>query len=229
MTMRSKPPSRAKRSDLGLDVARGHFPAWRRARPSLPAESAMRCAGAFEQFRLDLHRRQQRIAQRFDGHVLDDMQQRKARACGLAHSSRARAATRALSRRQVDDCEDALVVDSCRKEITARQAAASAASAANCAGDSVSGRAPGSTPVASQPLRVRRGRAGCCAGSCGAARRPAATSAAYGGGTANRGCGSTVRRATADHTRGGGWKAPGPTSNSFSIGRRGASMTVRRP
>ncbi len=57
----------------------------------------------------------------------------------------------------------------------------------------------------------------------------AATSGAKCGLTANGGCARTVRRTTADHTRGGGWKAPGPTSNSRSTPNPGASMTVRRP
>src|SRR5678815_4739186 len=61
------------------------------------------------------------------------------------------------------------------------------------------------------------------------AEKAADTVRANAGGTANAGSRRTVRRATADQTRGGGLKAPGPTSNRCFASNQGASITVRRP
>src|SRR5581483_9039008 len=98
----------------------------------------------------------------------------------------------------------------------------------NACGERVSGRTPGSNPqlsICSTLTRLRR-----------ALRRvlrrwekASATRGAKCGLTANAGSGRTVSRATADHTRGGGLKAPGPTSNKCSTVTHGASMTVSRP
>ena len=59
--------------------------------------------------------------------------------------------------------------------------------------------------------------------------KAADTVRANAGGTANAGSRRTVRRATADQTRGAGVNAPGPTSNRCLASNQGASMTVSRP
>src|SRR5690348_5179226 len=100
--------------------------------------------------------------------------------------------------------------------------------ALNKAGETVSGRADGSTPQLSicsavaSPRSAFRSVLRRCA-------KASATILENAGLTANAGSALTVSRATADHTFGGGWKAPGPTSNSRSTSTHGASITVRRP
>src|SRR5690348_8532551 len=102
------------------------------------------------------------------------------------------------------------------------------AMALKSAGGTVSGRDPGSAPQRSISSAVARPRS--------ALRKvlrrwekAAATTAANAGLIENAGVGRTERRATADHTCGGGWKAPGPTSNNRVTSTHGDSMTVRRP
>ena len=67
--------------DLGLDVA-GRDVAGRGLDAELRGKLGEALPRARDEFLLDLHRRQQRLAHRLDRDVLDDVQQRQLRATG---------------------------------------------------------------------------------------------------------------------------------------------------
>ena len=221
--------------DLGLDVA-GLDPARRarraRARRPVPSGAVRARSSSSSSICTDGH---QCLAHRLDRHELDHVQQLDLGA-ERARSAAARRPMRGCRRsdRRPAGCDGKPAsessADACSSQLArGRVAVERLRQGVECLGASVSGRAPGSMPQRAICSRLDQ-----------AAQRVAQRLAplAEGGGHdraevradgETRGSGGTVRRTTADQTRGGGWKAPGPTRTGARRAPSGASMTVSRP
>src|SRR5581483_6622325 len=219
--------------DFRFDVT-GLDPAGRGRDAQIGAEHREPLPGLIQQIILDLHGGHEGLAHRFHRYEFHNVQQLHLGADRGGERLRAPANHHTVLG-EVDHEQDAAIVGHVVTLQSARSASAPGsdltifcASALNASGGSVPGRAPGSSPLASICPALTRPRSALRS----VLRRwanAAATTAPKCGLTAKAGSGCTVSLATADQTAGGGWKAPGPTSNRGSARSQGESMTVRRP
>ncbi len=159
--------------DLALGAA-GLDAAGSGGQPELLGQAGDLPARAFDHLIVDLHHRHQGVTHRLDRHEFDHVQQPHDAAAGARQLAGSRGHGAAVLR-QVDGCQNAAVGAHRHCKLNGSRphprVAAASASAPNCAGVSVSARAPGSMPSACIGFGASGKRAVRCAGSCAAGRR----------------------------------------------------------